>query len=59
MDDPFKNMIFSPEICYSLKRDIWYFDIKLNGINNNYVRTKWTLIQPRYFISTILKKYNF
>lgn len=38
--DPFKNMVYDPQICNSLHRDHYFFEVELKGISNPDHRTR-------------------
>lgn len=38
LQDPFKNMVYSPEMCETLNRIHWFFELEFKGFVRNFCR---------------------
>lgn len=43
--DPFKNMVYDPQICHSLHRDHYFFEVELKGTSGCIFRTRGFHVQ--------------
>jgi hypothetical protein len=46
--DPFKNMVYDPQICHSLRRDHYFFEVEFAKIAR---KGAFYGLQPRFLVS--------